>query len=109
MEKRLFNEDETTDNLKDKQSREKEQLKIKHDREMDADRRLTRLKNRITNQMIQTKYPMQLYTKEKIYKDLKKKKDYLKKNGDKAKVMHGTAMNMAKKQHKVAEVNLLVN
>ena len=46
-----------------------------------------------------------LATKEKIYKDLKKKKDYFEKEyGDKAKeVMHGTAMNMAKKQHKVAE------
>ena len=46
-----------------------------------------------------------LATKEKIYKDLKKKKDYFEKEyGSKAKeVMHGTAMNMAKKQHKVAE------
>ena len=46
-----------------------------------------------------------LATKEKIYKDLKKKKDYFEKEyGEKAKeVMHGTAMNMAKKQHKVAE------
>ena len=48
--KKIIQEDETTDNLKDKQSREKEQLKIKHDTEMDADRRrLTRLKNRSTN------------------------------------------------------------
>ena len=107
MEKRLFNEDETTDNLKDKQSREKEQLKIKHDREMDADRRrLTRLKNRITNPTDTNEVSdAVMATKEKIYKDLKKKKDYFEKEyGDKAKeVMHGTAMNMAKKQHKVAE------
>ena len=41
-------------------------------------------------------------TKEKIYKDLKKKRDYFEKEyGDKAdEIMHGTAMNMAKKQHK---------
>ena len=107
MEKRLFNEDETTDNLKDKQSREKEQLKIKHDREMDADRRrLTRLKNRSTNPTDTNEVSdAVMATKEKIYKDLKKKKDYFEKEyGDKAKeVMHGTAMNMAKKQHKVAE------
>ena len=46
-----------------------------------------------------------LATKEKIYKELKKKKDYFEKEyGEKAKeVMHGTAMNMAKKQHKIAE------
>ena len=49
--------------------------------------------------------PEVMKTKEKIYKDLKKKKDYFEKEyGSKAKeVMHGTAMNMAKKQHKVAE------
>ena len=107
MDKRLFNEDDTTDNLKDKQSREKEQLKIKHDREMDADRRrLTRLKNRSTNPTDTNEVSdAVMATKEKIYKDLKKKKDYFEKEyGDKAKeVMHGTAMNMAKKQHKVAE------
>ena len=107
MEKRLFNEDETTDNLKDKQAREKEQLKIKHDRQMDADRRrLTRLKNRSTNPTNTNEVSdAVMATKEKIYKDLKKKKDYFEKEyGDKAKeVMHGTAMNMAKKQHKVAE------
>jgi predicted kinase len=107
MEKRLFNEDDTTDNLKDKQSREKEQLKVKHDREMDADRRrLTRLKNRSTNPTDTNEVSdAVMATKEKIYKDLKKKKDYFEKEyGDKAKeVMHGTAMNMAKKQHKVAE------
>jgi len=42
-------------------------------------------------------------TKEKIYKDLKKKRDYFEKEyGDRADdVMHGTAMNMAKKQHKL--------
>ena len=50
MDKRLFNEDDTTDNLKDKHNREKQQLKTKHDREMDSDRRrLTRIKNRDTN------------------------------------------------------------
>ena len=107
MEKRLFNEDDTTDNLKDKQSREKEQLKVKHDREMDADRRrLTRLKNRSTNPTDTNEVSdAVMATKEKIYKDLKKRKDYFEKEyGDKAKeVMHGTAMNMAKKQHKVAE------
>ena len=107
MDKRLFNEDDTTDNLRDKQSREKEQLKIKHDREMDADRRrLTRLKNRSTNPTDTNEVSdAVMATKEKIYKDLKKKKDYFEKEyGDKAKeVMHGTAMNMAKKQHKVAE------
>ena len=102
-----FSEDDTTDNLKDKQSREKEQLKVKHDREMDADRRrLTRLKNRSTNPTDTNEVSdAVMATKEKIYKDLKKKKDYFEKEyGDKAKeVMHGTAMNMAKKQHKVAE------
>ena len=107
MDKRLFNEDEATDNLKDKQAREKEQLKIKHDRQMDADRRrLTRLKNRSTNPTNTNEVSdAVMATKEKIYKDLKKKKDYFEKEyGDKAKeVMHGTAMNMAKKQHKVAE------
>ena len=107
MDKRLFNEDDTTDNLRDKQSREKEQLKIKHDREMDADRRrLTRLENRSTNPTDTNEVSdAVMATKEKIYKDLKKKKDYFEKEyGDKAKeVMHGTAMNMAKKQHKVAE------
>jgi len=46
-------------------------------------------------------------TKEKIYKDLKKKRDYFEKEyGAKADdVMHGTAMNMAKKQHKVESAN----
>ena len=49
--------------------------------------------------------PEVMKTKEKIYKDLKKKKDYFEKEyGSKAKeVMHGTAMNQAKKIHKVAE------
>jgi len=103
-----FSEDARTDNLKDKQSREKEQLKVKHDREMDADRRrITRDKNRDTNPNNDTNETSDavMATKEKIYKDLKKKKDYFEKEyGDKAKeVMHGTAMNMAKKQHKVAE------
>jgi len=108
MDKRLFNEDDTTDNLKDKQSREKEQLKTKHDREMDSDRRrLTRIKNRDTNPNNDANEASDavMATKEKIYKDLKKKKEYFEKEyGDKAsEVMHGTAMNMAKKQHKVAE------
>ena len=74
---------------------------------MDADRRrLTRLKNRSTNPTDTNEVSdAVMATKEKIYKDLKKKKDYFEKEyGDKAKeVMHGTAMNMAKKQHKVAE------
>ena len=108
MDKRLFNEDDTTDNLKDKQNREKEQLKTKHDREMDSDRRrLTRIKNRDTNPNNDANEASDavMATKEKIYKDLKKKKEYFEKEyGDKAsEVMHGTAMNMAKKQHKVAE------
>ena len=107
MDKRLFNEDDTTDNLKDKHNREKQQLKTKHDREMDSDRRrLTRIKNRDTNPTDTNEVSdAVMATKEKIYKDLKKKKDYFEKEyGDKAKeVMHGTAMNMAKKQHKVAE------
>ena len=102
-----FSEDARTDNLRDKQDREKEQLKIKHDREMDADRRrITRDKNRTTNPTDTNEVSDAIMaTKEKIYKDLKKKKDYFEKEyGDKAKeVMHGTAMNMAKKQHKVAE------
>ena len=45
-------------------------------------------------------------TKEKIYKDLKKKRKYFEKEYGKEKaddIMHGTAMNMAKKQHKVSE------
>ena len=107
MDKRLFNEDDTTDNLKDKHNREKQQLKTKHDREMDSDRRrLTRIKNRDTNPTDTNEVSDAIMaTKEKIYKDLKKKKDYFEKEyGDKAKeVMHGTAMSMAKKQHKVAE------
>lgn len=103
-----FSEDARTDNLRVKQDREKEQLKVKHDREMDADRRrITRDKNRDTNPNNDTNETSDavMATKEKIYKDLKKKKDYFEKEyGDKAKeVMHGTAMNMAKKQHKVAE------
>ena len=47
-----------------------------------------------------------LATKEKIYKDLKKKRKYFEKEYGKEKaddIMHGTAMNMAKKQHKVSE------
>tara|TARA_E500000331_G_scaffold166999_1_gene161664 strand:+ start:22 stop:1446 length:1425 start_codon:yes stop_codon:yes gene_type:complete len=108
MDKRLFSEDTRTDSLRDKQDREKEQLKVKHDREMDADRRrITRDKNRQTNPNNNTNETSDavMATKEKIYKDLKKKKEYFEKEyGDKAsEVMHGTAMNMAKKQHKVAE------
>ena len=130
-----FSEDTASDVLKAKQEREKERLKDKHDAEKDRDRlRLTRLKNVQTGQQDEGKgvSPAQraaiaiakkksgkydkdgnkkevsdavLATKEKIYKDLKKKKDYFEKEyGEKAKeVMHGTAMNMAKKQHKVAE------
>ena len=107
MDDRLFNEDATTDALKGKQEREKEQLKVKHDREMDADRRrITRDKNRDTDPSSTNEVSDAVQaTKEKIYKDLKKKKDYFEKEyGDKAKeVMHGTAMNQAKKIHKVAE------
>ena len=118
MEKRLemksysfrkFNEDRASDALKQKQEREKEQLKDKHDRENDRDRlRLTRQKNKDSdNQQDESKdvSPEVMKTKEKIYKDLKKKRDYFEKEyGEKAdEVMHGTAMNMAKKQHKVAE------
>lgn len=134
MEKRL-EEDRVSDALVDKQKREREQLKDKHDREKDRDRlRLTRLKNVQTGQQDEGKgvnraqqaaiaiakkksgkYDKDgnkkevsdeiLATKEKIYKDLKKKREYFEKEyGDKAdEVMHGTAMNMAKKQHKVAE------
>tara|TARA_B100000035_G_C20996530_1_gene552782 strand:- start:292 stop:1611 length:1320 start_codon:yes stop_codon:yes gene_type:complete len=100
-----YNEDRVTDALKDKQDREKEQLKKKHDAEKDRDRlRQTRDKNRET-QPTESVSPEVMKTKEKIYKDLKKKKKYFDKEyGDKSKeVMHGTAMNQAKKQHKVAE------
>ena len=100
-----YNEDRVTDALKDKQEREKEQLRKKHDAEKDRDRlRQTRDKNRET-QPTESVSPEVMKTKEKIYKDLKKKKKYFDKEyGDKSKeVMHGTAMNQAKKQHKVAE------
>ena len=100
MEKRL-EEDRVTDALGVKQKREREQLKDKHDKEKDRDRmRITRQKNVQTEESKEV-----LATKEKIYKDLKKKREYFEKEyGDKAdEVMHGTAMNMAKKQHKVAE------
>ena len=73
FDKRLFNEDERTDNLRDKQDREKEQLKVKHDREMDADRRrITRDKNRQTNPNNNTNEvsDVVMATKEKLYKDL---------------------------------------
>lgn len=132
MERRL-EEDRVTDALVDKQKREREQLKDKHDREKDRDRlRITRLKNVSSNQDEAVSPAQQaaiaiakkksgkydkdgnkkevsdavLATKEKIYKDLKKKRDYFEKEYGKDKadeVMHGTAMNMAKKQHKVAE------
>tara|TARA_E500000331_G_scaffold213320_1_gene204586 strand:+ start:392 stop:1804 length:1413 start_codon:yes stop_codon:yes gene_type:complete len=101
MDNRLFSEDRVTDALGDKQKREREQLKDKHDKEKDRDRmRITRQKNVQTEESKEV-----LATKEKIYKDLKKKREYFEKEyGDKAdEVMHGTAMNMAKKQHKVAE------
>ena len=100
-----YNEDRVTDALKDKQEREKEQLRKKHDSEKDRDRlRQTRDKNRET-QPSESVSPEVMKTKEKIYKDLKKKKKYFDKEyGEKSKeVMHGTAMNQAKKQHKVAE------
>ena len=100
MEKRL-EEDRVTDALGVKQKREREQLKDKHDKEKDRDRmRITRQKNVQTEESKEV-----LATKEKIYKDLKKKRDYFEKEyGEKAdEVMHGTAMNMAKKLHKVAE------
>ena len=50
--------------------------------------------------------PEVMKTKEKIYKDLKKKRDYFEKEYGKEKadeIMHGTAMNQAKKHHKIAE------
>jgi predicted kinase len=103
MDNRLFNEDRATDALKQKQEREREQLKSKQDKENDRDRlRITRQKNTETETESSDAINA---TKEKIYKDLKKKKEYFEKEyGDKADdVMHGTAMNMAKKQHKVAE------
>ena len=132
FDRRVFSEDRVSDALKVKQSREREQLKKKHDTEKDRDRlRLTRLKNVETGQQNENraqqaaiaiakkksgKYDKDgnkkevsdavLATKEKIYKDLKKKRDYFEKEYGKDKadeVMHGTAMNMAKKQHKVAE------
>jgi len=102
-----YNEDRVTDALKVKQDREKEQLKKKHDSEKDRDRlRQTRDKNRETGvKTNEDVSPEVIKTKEKIYKDLKKKKKYFDQEyGDKAKeVMHGTAMNQAKKIHKVAE------
>jgi len=108
MEKRLemksfkgYSEDVQSDNLKDRQKREREQLKTKHDNENDRDAlRLTRKANAKTEVSDAI-----MATKEKILKDLKKKKEYFKKEyGDKAdEVMHGTAMNQAKKIHKVAE------
>ena len=135
FDKRLFSEDATSDALKDRQAKEKEAMQKKHDREKDRDRlRLTRIKNTETGQQDEGKgvnraqqaaiaiakkksgkYDKDgnkkevsdeiLATKEKIYKDLKKKRDYFEKEyGEKAnEVMHATAMNMAKKQHKVAE------
>jgi hypothetical protein len=133
MDRRIFSEDRVSDALKVKQTREREQLKKKHDTEKDRDRlRLTRLKNVETGQQNENraqqaaiaiakkksgKYdkdgnkkenvsPEVMKTKEKIYKDLKKKRDYFEKEYGKDKadeIMHGTAMNQAKKHHKIAE------
>ena len=97
-----YSEDAQTDQLKDRQEREKEQLSKKHDAENDKDKlRLTRKSNAKTEGVS----PEVMKTKEKILKDLKKKKKVFDAEyGDKADdVMHGTAMNQAKKHHKVAE------
>jgi len=97
-----YSEDAQTDQLKDRQEREKEQLAKKHDAENDKDKlRLTRKSNAKTEGVS----PEVMKTKEKILKDLKKKKKVFDAEyGDKADdVMHGTAMNQAKKHHKVAE------
>ena len=97
-----FTEDAQTDQLKDRQRKEKEQLSKKHDAENDKDKlRLTRKSNAKTEGS-----DALMKTKEKLYKDLKpQRKEFEDKYGkDKAdEVMHATAMNMAKKHHKIAE------
>ena len=54
---------------------------------------------------------MKYCTKEKIYKDLKKKRDYFEKEyGEKAnEVMHATGMNMAKNNIKLQKVDFNLN
>jgi predicted kinase len=99
-----FTEDAQTDQLKDRQEREKEQLAKKHDAENDKDKlRLTRKSNAQSEGAVS---PEVMKTKEKLYKDLKpQRKEFETKYGkDKADdVMHATAMNMAKKHHKISE------
>jgi len=130
-----FTEDAQTDQLKDRQEREKEQLSKKHDAQNDKDKlRLTRKSNAKTEgavsaaqraaiaiskkknigkpgydkegKRLKEASPEVTKTKEKIYKDLKpQRKEFEDKYGkEKADdVMHATAMNMAKKHHKIAE------
>ena len=62
-----FTEDAQTDQLKDRQRKEKEQLSKKHDAENDKDKlRLTRKSNAKTEGS-----DALMKTKEKLYKDLK--------------------------------------
>ena len=104
-----INEGENVDRVKEKQEREKETLAQRHADEMDDakekdfkdaqdEKKRERMRDEASDEV--------MATKEKIYKDLKKKRKYFEKEYGKEKaddIMHGTAMNMAKKQHKVAE------
>ena len=104
-----LDEGENVDRVKDKQEREKETLAQRHADEMDDakekdfkdaqdEKKRERMRDEASDEV--------MATKEKIYKDLKKKRKYFEKEYGKEKaddIMHGTAMNMAKKQHKVAE------
>ena len=104
-----INEGENVDRVKQKQEREKETLAQRHADEMDDakekdfkdaqdEKKRERMRDEASDEV--------MATKEKIYKDLKKKRKYFEKEYGKEKaddIMHGTAMNMAKKQHKVAE------
>ena len=104
-----LDEGENVDRVKDKQEREKETLAQRHADEMDDakekdfkdaqdEKKRERMRDEASDEVNATK--------EKIYKDLKKKRKYFEKEYGKDKaddVMHGTAMNMAKKQHKVSE------
>ena len=104
-----LDEGENVDRVKEKQEREKETLAQRHADEMDDakekdfkdaqdEKKRERMRDEASDEV--------MATKEKIYKDLKKKRKYFEKEYGKEKaddIMHGTAMNMAKKQHKVAE------
>ncbi len=104
-----LDEGENVDRVKDKHSRERDQLKQRHANELDTakekdfkDAQDQKKRERVRDE----ESDEVLATKEKIYKDLKKKRKYFEKEYGKEKaddIMHGTAMNMAKKQHKVSE------